>query len=158
MSFFNNEKHFLHQHLTYLESIGMEGRDGRFVQFLADKGIPTTGICWAVDHSTIDWNRHDSHFQFWYDHIGCKAEIQAWLSQSELKNHEFLFTWLAWEDPIIKVKAVDFINNWEEFNCANGRQGLILTTEDGSLYLEFTDDWKYHLNSNFEIKPGSKTK
>jgi hypothetical protein len=54
---------------------------------------------------------------------------------------------------VIKIKTSDFIANWEEFNLATGGQGLILATEDGNLFLEFTDDWKYHLNSNFEIKP-----
>jgi len=155
MTFFSNEKHFLHEHLTFLESTGGDGKDGKFAKFLADHGISATGECWDIDHSTIDWNKIENHFQFWFDYEGNEEEIKSWLRQSELKNYEFLFTWLAWDDPIIKIKTSDFIDSWEEFNIASGWEGLILTTEDGKLFLEFTDDWKYHLNSNFEIKSGT---
>lgn len=34
--------------------------------------------------------------------------------------------------------------------------GMVLITSDGRLVLEFTDDFKYNLNSNFQIKPNSK--
>ena len=156
MTFFRNKKHFLHQHLTFLESTGIDGKDGKFLNFLADKGISTKGAYWNVDHSTIDWNKVDAHFQCWFDYESGTEEIKRWLRLSELKNYEFLLTWLAWDDPIIKIKTADLIENWEEFNRANGGQGLVLVTEDGKLFLEFTDDWKHHLNSNFEIKAGTK--
>ena len=156
MKFFNNNKHFLHQCLTFFESTGLEGKGGMFKKFLSDKRISVIGESWDIDHSTIDWNRIDSHFQFYFDYEGNEEEIKSWLRQSELKNYEFLFTWLTLDDPIIKIKATDFIEYWEEFNIASGWEGLILTTDDGKLFLEFTDNWKYHLNSNFEIKRGTE--
>jgi hypothetical protein len=62
---------------------------------------------------------------------------------------------LSWEDPIIKIKTKEFIENWEEVYNAS-IEGMILTTFDGKLVIEFTDDYKFNLNSNFEIKPNSK--
>jgi hypothetical protein len=153
---FNNDKHFLHKHLSFLESTGVQGKDGGFAKFLSEKGINATGENWDEDHSTINWNKANNHFQFFFDYEGNEQEIKNWLKRSELKNHEYLFTWLSWDDPIIKIKTIDFIDNWEEFNIASGWEGLILTTEDGKLFLEFTDNWKYHLNSNFEINPNIK--
>jgi hypothetical protein len=152
MAFFKNERHFLHKHLSFLESTDIYGKTA-FIEWLSEKGISIQGEYWNVDHSTIDWNKANQHFQFYFDYDGAEAEIIHWLNQSALAQSEFLFTWLDWEDPVIKIKTSDFIANWEEFNLATGGQGLILATEDGNLFLEFTDDWKYHLNSNFEIKP-----
>jgi hypothetical protein len=156
MTILDNNKHFLHKHLSFLESTGIHGKDGGYIKFLADKGVSAIGEYWNTDHSTIDWNKIDNHFQFFFDFEGNEQEIKNWLKQSDLKNYEYLFTWLSWDDPIIKIKTKDFIDNWEEFNIASGWEGLILTTGDGKLFLEFTDDWKHHLNSNFEISPNTK--
>lgn len=156
MTFYNNKKHFLHEHLTFLESLGREGKNGGFPDFLEEIGIKTGGDNWNLDHSTIDWNKVENHYQFFFDYEGNENEITEWLNQSPISNYDTMLTWLSWDDPIIRVKTRDFIENWEEFNIARGWQGLILITEDGKHFLEFTDDWKYHLNSNFEIKPGTR--
>lgn len=156
MTFYNNKKHFLHERLTFLESIGREGKNGDFTDFLEELGIKTGGDNWNLDHSTIDWTALENHYQFFFDYEGNENEIKEWLTQSPISDYDTLLTWISWEDPIIRVKTKDFIENWEEFNLAGGWQGLILTTEDGKYFLEFTDDWKYHLNSNFEIKQATK--
>ncbi|SFS91134.1 hypothetical protein SAMN04487906_2047 [Zhouia amylolytica] len=156
MSILENKKHFLHKHLTFLESYGKEGKNGGFENLLKQLGIKVGGKSWDDDHSTIDWNLTNNHFQFFFDYENNETEIKNWLKKSPISRYETLLTWLSWEDPIIRVKSTDFIENWEEFIIAGGWDGLILTTEDGKYYLEFTDTWKFHLNSNFEIKPGTK--
>ncbi|WP_296386054.1 hypothetical protein [Winogradskyella sp.] len=154
MTIFTNKKHFLHQHLTFIESTGKDGKDSKFNKFLTDLGVSNNGNCWDIDHSTIDWNKTGNHYQFFFDYVDNESEITDWLGKSDLSKYEFLYTWLDWNDPIVKIKTVDFINSWGEFYMASV-EGMILTTIDGAKYMEFTDDWKFHLNSNFEIKPNS---
>lgn len=156
MTFYDDRKHFLHKHLTFLESLEREGKNGGFRDLLEELGIKTGGESWNYDHSTIDWTKIENHYQFFFDYQGNEIEIKEWLKQSPISDYDTLLTWLSWGDPIIRVKTNDFIANWEEFNIASGWEGLIMTTEDGKYFLEFTDDWKHNLNSNFEIKPGTK--
>jgi len=155
MGILTNKKHFLHEHLTFIESTGIDGKNGGFNKFLIDLGISNNENCWDIDHSTVDWNKTENHHQFFFDFADNESVIMDWLNKSDLSKSEFLYTWLDWDDPIIKIKTTDFINNWEEFYIASV-EGMILTTTDGTKYMEFTDDWKYHLNSNFEIKPNTK--
>jgi hypothetical protein len=156
MSILTNKKHFLHKHLTKIESLGRKGKNNEFVHFLKELGVKTGAENRNEDNSLVDWNKMDNHFQFFFDYEGNKNEITQWLKESVIGKYSTLLTWLSWEDPIIRVKTSEFIENWEKFNIATGWQGLVLITEDGKFVLEFTDDWKYNLNSNFEIKPGSK--
>ena len=155
MGILTNKEHFLHKYLTFIESTGIEGKDNGFDKFLTGLGIKNKGDSWDIDHSTIDWNKTDNHHQFFFDYADNELEIIDWLNKSDLLNYEFLYTWLDWNDPIIKVKTADFIKNWEWFYIASV-EGMILTSVDGKKYIEFTDDWKHHLNSNFEIKPKTK--
>jgi len=156
MSIINNKKHFLHEHLTSLASFGREGKNGGFTDLLKEFGISCTGSDMDLDNSIVDWSKTKNHHQFFFDYKGNEVEIKQWLKKSLLSDYDTLLTWVSWEDPIVRVKTMDFIENWEEFNIATGWEGLILTTDDGKYCLEFTDDWKYHLNSNFEIKSGTK--
>lgn len=156
MSIIDNKEHFLREHLTFLESYGKEGKNGGFTQLLEHLGIKTGGQSWNEDHSTIDWTKADNHFQFFFDFENSQDRVREWLNNSVLRQNDTLLTWLSYEDPIIRIKTKDFIENWEEFNVAAGWDGLILTTEDGKYFMEFTDDWKYNLNSNFQIKPSSE--
>lgn len=127
-----------------------------FTDFLEDIGIKTGGESWDLDHSTIDWSNIEFYFQFFFGYEGNEIEIKEWLENSPISEYDTLLTWISWDDPIIRIKTKDFIESWEEFNIARCGEGLILTTEDGKYFLEFTDDWKYHLNSNFEIRPGTR--
>ena len=157
MSIITNKKHFLHEHLTFLESVGVEGKNGGWNHFLSKFNVPSTGSFWIKDHSNIDWDKTKNHHQFFFDYVDNEYEIMNWLATSNLVKSEFLYTWLSWEDPIIKVKTTDFIKNWNEFYLASV-DGMVLITTDGKWYVEFTDDWQYHLNSNFEIKPDTEIK
>lgn len=156
MSVFTNKQHFLHGYVSFMESTGMQGKNHGFSRFLKDLRISCNGESWNKDHSQIDWNRLENHYQFFFDFEENDIQVQAWLNNSELINHEYLYTWLSWDDPIIKIKTSEFIKKWEWFYIASV-EGMILITEDGTKFLEFTDDYKHHLNSNFEIKPSSKT-
>ncbi|MEM9681128.1 MAG: hypothetical protein AAF901_12470 [Bacteroidota bacterium] len=155
MGIFTNKKHFLHECLTFAESTGIHGKEGGFNKFLNGLGISNGGESWQVDHSIIDWNKITNHHQFFFNYDNNEPEITELLSKSDLANFDFLYTWLDFDDPIIKISTSNFIENWEEFYTASV-EGMVLVTVDGRRFLEFTDDWKFHLNSNFEIKPDSK--
>jgi hypothetical protein len=43
MGILTNKKHFLHEHLTFIESIGIDGKDGGFKKFLNELGISNNG-------------------------------------------------------------------------------------------------------------------
>lgn len=151
MSFYENPEHFLRKKLTSLESTGIPGRGDEFSRYLTQKGIPTSGSYWPIDHSMIDWDKVDHHHHFTFDYKGNENQIRESLRKSKLTQYKFLETWISWEDPIVRVLTKEFIDNWNDFQIA-ANDGLVLVSEDGKLFLEFTDDWKYHLNSNFKIK------
>ncbi|PZR23831.1 MAG: hypothetical protein DI539_02330 [Flavobacterium psychrophilum] len=153
MSIFYNKQHFLHKYVTYLESTEIKGSE-HFTQFISNFNISNLESYYNVDHSSIDWDKTQNSHQFFFDYTG-NEEIENWLRESDLKQHEYLYTWLNWDDPIIIIKTAEFIQNWKWFYIASV-EGMVLITEDGSKFLEFTDDYKHHLNSNFEIKPNSK--
>lgn len=135
-----------------MESTGIPGKE--FKNFLDRSGFSCKGEYWDTDYSSIDWNQVENHYQFFFHYVG-NEEIELFLQNSKLAQHEFLYTWLSYEDPIIKIKTTEFIEQWEWFYIAS-IEGMIITSEDGTACLEFTNDYKYHLNSNFEIKPNSK--
>ena len=155
MGVFKNKNHFLHKHLTSIQSINVEGKNDGFQNFLTNLGIKNTGENWNEDHSQVNWKEVEAHYQFYFDYINNETEIKNWLQKSELLKYEYVFTWLNWDDPIIKIETKEFIENWEEIYNSSV-EGMIVTTFDGKLILEFTDDYKFNLNSNFEIKPNSK--
>jgi hypothetical protein len=155
MSIINNKIHFLHNHLTEINSIEIDGKNGGFENFLTKLKIKNTGQNWNEDHSQVNWSEIENHYQFFFDFEDNENVIIDWLKKSELIKYEYLITWLNWDDPIVKIKTKEFIENWEEVYIASV-EGMILVTPDGKLILEFTDDFKYNLNSNFEIKPNSK--
>ena len=157
--FFNNKLHFLHKHLSFLEALeyDLKATDidtSLFSSFLHSSGINVANDHLNEDHSTINWHLVKPRYQFFFDYEG-NEEITEWLNNSKLKESEFLYTNISLDDRIIKIKTEDFILSWEWFYIA-AVQGIILITEERSCFLEFTDDYKFHLNSNFEIKPGSK--
>ncbi len=154
MAVFNNKEHFLYRKLIFLESVSNLDLPEKFDDFLAGMGVDVSSPIINEDNSLINWTATKPHFQFFFDYVGNEEEMKVYLENSEISKHEFLYTWLAIGDPVIKVKTVEFIENWEDFYIASV-QGFVAITPDGRYYLEFTDDWKYHLNSNFEIRSGT---
>ena len=156
MEIFKSKNYFL-KDFKEIFSTGISGKEDGFEKFLRDKKINNSGENWDEDHSQINWKKIEKHYQFFFDYVDNEIEISDWLKESKLSQYEFVFTWLSWEDPIIKVKTTEFIENWNNVYMASV-EGMVLTTSDGKLVLEFTDDYKYNLNSNFEIKPNSLKK
>ena len=74
MTFYDNKKHFLHNHLTFLESIGQQGKDDGFTNYLKSIGIKVSGKNWNQDHSTIDWSETENQYQFFFDYEENKCE------------------------------------------------------------------------------------
>jgi hypothetical protein len=156
MEIFKSTNYFL-KDFKEIFSTGILGKEGGFEKFLNDKKINNSGENWDEDHSQVDWKKIEKHYQFFFDYVDNEIEISDWLKESKLSQYEFVFTWLSWEDPIIRVKTTEFIENWNNVYMASV-EGMVLTTSDGKLVLEFTDDYKYNLNSNFEIKQNSLKK
>lgn len=148
-------KNFFLKDFKEIYSTKIEGKDCGFQNFLNNLKIKNSDENWNEDHSQVDWNVMENHYQFFFDYENNEVEISDWLMKSELSKYEFVYTWLNFEDPIIMIKTSEFIKNWENVYMAS-IEGMILTTFDGKLVLEFTDDFKFNLNSNFEIKPKSK--
>lgn len=148
-------KNFFLKDFEEIYSTKIEGKNSGFQNFLNNLKIKNSGENWDEDHSQVDWNVMENHYQFFFDYEDNEVEISDWLMKSELSKYEFVYTWLNFEESIIMIKTSEFIKNWENVYMAS-IEGMILTTFDGKLVLEFTDDYKFNLNSNFEIKPKSK--
>lgn len=83
---------------------------------------------------------------------GCEIEISKWLSNTEIMNSPYLLTYFTSNKEIVKVKTKEFLDHWNDFNFAVGFMGIIFISDNGKLIMEFTDDHKHQLISNFSIK------
>ena len=102
-------------------------------------------------NSLLEWDCITPNFGFFYDYENNELDLQNRFYKSVLKDRKFLFIETTSSDPIIKVPVELFINNWEDFIVANQGMGSVLLSNDLDLCLEFTDDHKYFLFSNFKI-------
>jgi hypothetical protein len=137
---------------TSIVPLDIYGKENGFAKFLSEKQIPVSNEYWDVDHSFVNWKSVNPLFQFNYDSVS-ESELIEWLSKSRLVEHDQIFTWLDNYDSIIQISTAEFIDKWSVLLIYTGWEGMVLTTEKGELFLEFTDDWQTHLNSNFAIKP-----
>jgi hypothetical protein len=78
--------------------------------------------------------------------------VTAWLYRSKLIEHDTVLVDTASGIPIIETSALFFIEHWYDFALANHGMGSFVITKDYKLLIEFTDDARYMLYSNFEIK------
>ena len=153
MSILKNKEHYLHKKLK-LEPYG----EGDYFDLLYNFKIPVLKPGEeSDDNSMINWKQIDTHYQFFYDYQGCESEIPQWLQHSALNQKEYVLTYFYSSveyssSEIIKIQIKDFIQYWDDLNMASGGQGMVYVSNDGKLVLEFTDDYKHHLNSNFLIK------
>jgi hypothetical protein len=105
-----------------------------------------------IDAETVlNWHQQES-YSFFYDFEGCEYIIEAYLKESSLINSQNLFIEMPADIPVIKVNTLYFISNWYDFIKANNEMGTLISSEDFKYVLEFTDDAKYLLYSNFKIQ------
>lgn len=81
MSIIKNKKHFLHNQLSPIISIEIEGKNGGFESFLNELNIQNSGKNWNEDHSQVDWSEIENHYQFNFDYIDNENEITNWLKK-----------------------------------------------------------------------------
>lgn len=102
-------------------------------------------------NSLFDWEMIKPSFGFFYDYENNLKKIRHQLRLSDLNVHSFIYVETLSNIPIIKTTNHYFIENWFDFVNANAGQGLICITSDFKLLMEFTDDYKQYLFSNFKI-------
>ncbi|RYG52223.1 MAG: hypothetical protein EOO01_06955 [Chitinophagaceae bacterium] len=102
-------------------------------------------------NSLFAWDRIQPSFNFFYDFPENENRIKELLNSSLLVSTKWLYVETLSTIPILKVSTRYFIEHWIDFVNANAGQGSYCLSEDKRLLLEFTDDSKYHLFSNFPI-------
>jgi len=110
--------------------------------------------CDSEDNSynaMFDWSIIKPSFGFFFDFENNETIIKERLGNSELNNTSYIYIETLTNIPIIKTKTDYFIKNWLDFVSANTGMGSFCITEDFKLLMEFTDDYKYFLLSNFSI-------
>lgn len=103
----------------------------------------------------FDWECCLNTFVFSYYVVDLELQITAWLGNSILSAKNSIIVNLSPRLPKIRVATEFFISNWSEFESING-EGVSVVSQDGELFMEFTNEGNRYLRSNFEIKPGSK--
>lgn len=110
---------------------------------LKDEAPSTLG-----DYTIIDWDKIPEHHYFYFDRIKDEDFIRKSLSQSRLKEYEFLIITYGYNQPAVRVHLSDFFKDWEEFIRSVLWESTMFT-DDYKLIMEVSK--KYYLHSNFEI-------
>ena len=116
-------------------------------QTLKEHNIPIDEI-----ETIINWKLVNPKYNFFYDYIG-NEEISKFLKKSPISNYKNIYIYLNYNDPIIEINTNAFIDKWEDLLASTGYSGLLVFTDNGRHFMEFTDDSSYQLYSNFPIKP-----
>lgn len=106
-------------------------------------------------NTLFDWDYIKPSYSFFFDFDNNDDYIKKKLRESKLKNSSFVYIETLSDVPIIRTSTEYFIANWVDFVNANAGQGSICITDDFKLLMEFTDDFKYYLFSNFLIVPNT---
>ena len=121
-----------------------------FLNLMSHKGFIDT-IKNPTD-TLLSWENIIPNFTLQYNSfIIDNLDIKKRLIGSKLSDYEFLIMDWGVDANIVKIKVETFINNWEYIVHFGGSMGRLLTTEDYSLVMEFTDDSKFLCYSNFKI-------
>jgi hypothetical protein len=111
------------------------------------------------DYNTLfDWKGIKPCYNFFFDFDGNDIAVRDSLRKSQLNSSGFIYIETQSDVPIIKTSKQYFIENWIDFINANTGQGSFCITSDFKLLLEFTDDRKYHVFSNFFVLPSPPSK
>jgi len=103
-------------------------------------------------NSLFDWKSIQPSYNFFFDFENNNNRIKMALEKSPLNSVGFVYIDTLSNVPIIKTTRQYFIDNWFDFIDANTGQGSFCITSDLKLLMEFTDDRKYHLFSNFNLQ------
>ncbi|WP_264559110.1 hypothetical protein [Flavobacterium sp. N2270] len=114
--------------------------------FLNDSLIPYNEFI-----TFLDWSNIDNSFENYYDFINNETIIRNALIKSQLNKFEKLIIHIEYDAKLIRVNTDFFVNNWSKFNACNGFTGFVVFTDDKKIFLEFSDDSKSLLYSNFKI-------
>ncbi|MBC8163963.1 MAG: hypothetical protein H7Z42_22365 [Roseiflexaceae bacterium] len=117
--------------------------------FLKSFGLPL--VEGQVIHRLIDWSRISEKYETRYDLLTKEREIATALAKSPLSAHADLLMDFGFQSPVIGVPVSVFIANWFTFIKNTLFMGTVVITNDGSLFMEFTDDADFLLISNFPI-------
>jgi len=140
-----NNNWILKKYIDYIQPSSNDFRE-RFTKF----NIP------IHEYETfIDWSKILPFYSFIYDYEGNEFEIATFLKKSVLADYEHVIVYIDPDLPLIKIEKEIFINNWEDFVASNGFTGIVIFTDDGKFFAEFTDDSQWRLYSNFLIKTNS---
>lgn len=103
------------------------------------------------DNALFDWDAVSSHHVFFYDFPNNEKTIADLFKKSELTKNGDVLIQRQSDLPVIKTGNLYFIENWYDLTRGIVGLGSIVVTENYKLLLEFTDDAKYLLHSNFSI-------
>lgn len=106
----------------------------------------------GISDTLLDWENISPCFSFSYNDFSVNTvDIEKKLLSSKLSLSESLYFDLGFDEKIVKINTNLFIKNWEYIVYYGGSMGRLVTTEDFSCILEFTDDSNYMCYSNFKI-------
>jgi len=120
--------------------------DITITQKLNDLLIPVKDI-----ETVIDWDKINPKYNFFYDYEGNEIDIPIKLKKSSINNYSKILVDIGCGNPLVEVNTSIFIEKWENFVASNGYSGIVVFTNDGKFFIEFTDDSDYQLYSNFLI-------
>jgi hypothetical protein len=103
------------------------------------------------DNSVFDWESVSVHYSFFYDFPKSEIIISDFLKRSELNGKGNVLIETQADIPVINVCKMYFIENWFDLTNSIVGMGSIVVSDDYKLLMEFTDDAKYLLHSNFSI-------
>lgn len=101
----------------------------------------------------FDWGKITPSFSAFYDFENCEKILKEFLLKSKLINSDKVLIETSSTLPIIELSTNYFIEFWDDFVFANGGLGSAVVSTKFDLIMEFTDDRKYFLFSNFKIFP-----
>lgn len=134
---------------NFIEHTDITNRDYR-MKFISDNSnfnLSKLNDC----NSLLDWDVISPHYLCCYDLIEIHKSIDENLIKSDLINSNFLYVETNSKNNIIIVPTNLFVKNWEDFISANQGMGSIILSIDFKYCMEFTDDYKYILHSNFKV-------
>lgn len=109
------------------------------------------------DNTRLNWQPIVPCYKFFYDYLGSEHEIGEYLKNSKLMDSKQVLIESRADNPIILTSTDYFIANWYELTESLVGMGCLVVSEDYEYLMEFTDDAKYLLYSNFRIKNSQRS-